>query len=165
MLVSPRSKGDKIRFVPAKSVKDIRAARKLFKEYAASLGFDLCFQDFDQELTRLPGEYAAPAGRLYLALRGKRIVGCIALRKINKKICEMKRMYVRPRFRGKGIGRLLALKVINEAIKIGYKSMRLDTVPAMKQATALYKSLGFKKIKPYRYNPIPGALFLELRLT
>ncbi|MGH2575440.1 MAG: GNAT family N-acetyltransferase [Ignavibacteria bacterium] len=137
---------------------------KLFTEYAESLGFDLCFQNFDKELAGLPGDYSAPEGRLILAFHNKKPAGCVALRKLSKKICEMKRLYVRNNFRGKGIGRILAEKIIEEAGNAGYKRMRLDTTPKMKEAIKLYKSLGFKKIKPYTFNPIKGALYMELRL-
>jgi len=150
--------------VSVKSAQDLEHIRVLFKEYADSLGFDLDFQDFQEELDGLPGEYSPAEGCLLLAKDGRQIIGCVALRKIDRKTCEMKRLYVRPDFRGKGIGRALSQKIINEARRIGYKKMRLDTIPTMKQANALYHSFGFKKIKPYRYNPIKGALFMELNL-
>ena len=147
-----------------KSAQDLEHIRVLFKEYADSLGFDLDFQDFQEELDGLPGEYSPAEGCLLLAKDGRQIIGCVALRKIDRKTCEMKRLYVRPDFRGKGIGRALSQKIIDEARRIGYTKMRLDTIPTMKQANALYTSFGFKKIKPYRYNPIKGALFMELNL-
>jgi putative acetyltransferase len=139
-------------------------ARRLFAEYAESLDFSLCFQGFDRELEGLPGEYAPPSGRLILAILGDSQAGCAALRKINESTCEMKRLYVRPEFRKKGIGRELAEQIIKVARQIGYKRMRLDTVPAMKEAVSLYHSLGFTEIAPYGENPIPGALFMELDL-
>lgn len=138
--------------------------RELFAEYAASLDFDLSFQDFDRELARLPGEYAPPTGCLLLAVHGTEMAGCVAIRRISESICEMKRLYVRPAVRGMGIGRALGESVVKEASMIGYSAMRLDTVPGMKEALELYESLGFRSIAPYRYNPIEGALFLELVL-
>ena len=144
--------------------KALEVARLLMREYAASLGFDLGFQDFDRELEALPGEYGPPGGRLLLAWLGDRLAGCVALRKLQDGICEMKRLYVRPAFRGHRIGRLLAERAIAEAREIGYGRMRLDTVPSMQRAQSLYRSLGFYEVEAYRYNPIPGAAYLELKL-
>jgi len=138
--------------------------KRLFQEYAASLGFGLDFQEYEKEFAELPGEYALPHGRLYLAQYDNEIAGCVALRRLEGSQCEMKRMYVRPEFRGKGIGRAMAEKAISEARDIGYTRMRLDTIDTMKPAIALYKSLGFTPIAPYRYNPISGASYMELVL-
>jgi len=143
----------------------IAQARELFKEYAQSLGFSLCFQDFDKELAALPGDYAPPEGRLLLAYYGAQLAGCAALRKLEPGICEMKRLYLRPQFRGKGLGRGLADQIIAEARQIGYQRMRLDTVePVMKDAVAMYRKLGFRQVAPYRANPIAGAMYMELLL-
>jgi ribosomal protein S18 acetylase RimI-like enzyme len=146
-------------------VADIEAARELFLEYAQSLGFSLCFQGFDQELAGLPGDYAPPAGRLLVARRADQLAGCVALHALEQGRSEMKRLYLRPAFRGQGLGRQLAERVIAEARAIGYTHMRLDTVaPTMADAVALYRRLGFLEIVPYRKNPIAGALYMELTL-
>jgi ribosomal protein S18 acetylase RimI-like enzyme len=149
----------------AESPPQIQQARELFLEYARSLDFNLCFQSFDQELAGLPGDYAPPEGRLLLAEYQRGLAGCVALHKLDSKICEMKRLYLRPQFRGRGLGRALAETVIAEAQNIGYQRMRLDTVgPAMKDALGIYRKLGFKKISPYRPNPIDGVIYMELEL-
>ncbi len=153
-----------IGIVPADSQDLVDQARELFLEYAQALGIDLSFQNFEQELAELPGDYEPPDGRLLLALADWNLAGCAALRKIQGDLCEMKRLYVRPAFRGKGMGRALAVALIEAAGKIGYARMRLDTLPSMKEAAALYRWLGFREIAPYRYNPIPGTLFMELEL-
>ncbi len=151
--------------VQAESALQISHARELFEEYAQSLGFSLCFQSFDQELAALPGGYAPPDGRLLLAECEGELAGCIALRRTDQAHCEMKRLYLRPKFRGIGLGRIMAESVIAEARAQGYRSMRLDTVePIMKTAVALYRRLGFKEIAPYCPNPIAGALYMELEL-
>jgi len=136
----------------------------LFLEYAQSLGFSLCFQGFDKELAELPGDYAPPNGRLLLAEYEGQMAGCVALHKLEDAICEMKRLYIRPQFRGLKIGRALAESIIAEARGIGYRRMRLDTVaPLMANAVSLYRQLGFQEIAPYRTNPIEGALYMELQ--
>ena len=152
-------------FTQAESPQHISQARELFLEYAQSLGFSLCFQNFDQELAGLPGDYTLPDGRLLLAEYDGELAACVALHKLESGICEMKRLYLRPSFRGKGLGRVLAERIIAEARQIGYKRMRLDTVePVMKDAVAMYRKIGFKEIVPYRANPIAGAMYMELEL-
>jgi GNAT superfamily N-acetyltransferase len=152
-------------FAQAESAAQIVLARELFLEYAESLGFSLCFQGFDKELAGLPGEYAPPEGRLLLAEYEGRLAGCVALHKLEAGICEMKRLYLRPEFRGKGLGRALAERIIAEARLIGYRHMRLDTVePVMRDAVAMYRKLGFREVAPYRANPIAGAMYMELEL-
>jgi len=149
----------------AESPQQMGAIRELFLEYANSLNFSLCFQSFEKELAELPGEYARPFGRLLLVAHGSEFAGCIALHKIREETCEMKRLYVRPQFRGKGLGKVLAERVVADAREIGYKRLRLDTVePVMGDAVALYRKLGFREIAPYRENPIAGALYMELEL-
>ena len=148
----------------AASKDDWVEARRLFEEYAASLGFDLSFQDFDREVASLPGDYASPRGAILLAEDNSGVAGCVALRPFADETCEMKRLYVRPTHRGSGLGKLLAEAILAEARVRGYRSMRLDTVPGMEAAMALYRSLGFREIGPYRANPIPGALFMEREL-
>ncbi len=149
----------------AESAAQISQARELFLEYAKSLGFSLCFQNFDKELAGLPGDYVPPEGRLLLAEFEGQLAACVALHRLETGICEMKRLYLRPQFRGKGLGRALAERIITEARQIGYQRMRLDTVePVMKDAVAMYRKFGFKEIAPYRPNPIAGAMYMELKL-
>ena len=150
---------------PANSQQHIEQTRTLFEEYAAGLGISLCFQNFDQELNSLPGKYAPPDGRLLLAVEDDELAGCIALRKLSLGVCEMKRLFVRPAFRSHGLGRVLVETIIDEARKLGYAHMRLDTLPGlMDKAIALYRSFGFIEIEPYCENPVEGAKFMELEL-
>lgn len=154
-----------LQFLQAESPSQIAEARELFFEYAQSLGFSLCFQNFDKEVANLPGDYAPPKGRLLLAEYEFQLAGCVALHPLGAGICEMKRLYLRPPFRGKGLGRALADRIISEACQIGYQHMRLDTVePVMKDAVFMYRKIGFREISPYCSNPIAGALYMELLL-
>lgn len=153
-----------LQIVSAHAGDALREARLLFEEYAASLGIDLEFQGFGDELRELPGHYAPPGGRLLLAQWRDTPAGCIALRPLQNGRCEMKRLYARPTFRGLGIGRALAEAAIAAAREIGYAHMRLDTLPSMSAARAMYASLGFRNIDPYRYNPVAGTAFMELML-
>jgi putative acetyltransferase len=147
------------------SGEDVAAVRELFQEYARTLGVDLCFQGFDTELAELPGDYAAPWGRLFLASDpAGRPAGCVALRRLDDETCEMKRLFVAGGHRGSGLGRALAEVVIEDARAIGYRRIRLDTLPSMTEAAALYERLGFRDIEPYYTNPVAGARFLELAL-
>ena len=148
----------------ARRTPDLEFIRALFLEYEKALDFNLCFQDFERELSELPGDYAPPGGCLLLLWEGEAPVGCVAVRQLSPGIGEMKRLYVKPAFRGKGFGRRLAETAAAEAFKVGHKRLRLDTVPSMQDAIALYRQMGFREIPPYRENPIPGALYLELDL-
>ena len=148
----------------ATSLEHMDAARELFREYASALGVDLSFQDFEHEVKDLPGEYSEPNGCILLAYLDSTLVGCVGLRPLSSVVCEMKRMYVRPKFRGQGMGRVLAEAVITEARRRGYRKIRLDSLPTMREGQALYRSLGFTEINAYRPNPIQGAVFMELNL-
>jgi putative acetyltransferase len=153
-----------IKIVEANTKEFVERAKELIREYSQSLEFDLGFQDFDKEMEDFPGQYTSPKGCLYIALDENQPVGCVALRDLGQDICEMKRLYVKPLFRGQKVGKLLAEVVIKAARDMGYDYMRLDTIPSMKQANMLYNALGFKQIPPYRFNPIEGATFFELNL-
>ncbi len=150
---------------PAVFPDDTGAVRDLLREYADALGVDLSFQDFKRELNHLPGEYAPPSGTLLIAVENGWAAGLVGLRKLDAATCEMKRLFVRPMHRGTGLGRRLAEAAIADARRKGYARMRLDTLPSMKEAHALYDRLGFKPIPAYRANPVPGAAFLELALA
>jgi ribosomal protein S18 acetylase RimI-like enzyme len=155
-----------LQLIQAQSTEEIGRVRELFQEYVSWLDVNLCFQNYDKELAGLPGDYAPPGGRLYLAVENDRVAGCVALRKIGDETCELKRLYVRPEFRGTGLGRKLTETVIRDARAIGYRRMRLDTLPAkMGQAIAMYRSLGFKNIEPYYDNPYDDVAFMELELS
>jgi ribosomal protein S18 acetylase RimI-like enzyme len=144
---------------------DLPAVKKLFEEYAASLAIDLSFQGFAEELEGLPGKYAGPRGVILLAEAGGEPCGCVALRPLDGQACEMKRLYVRPAGRGRGVGRQLVARIIEGARGRGYSSMKLDTLPSMGSAVALYRSFGFRDTAPYVYNPVPGAMFMEMGLS
>jgi ribosomal protein S18 acetylase RimI-like enzyme len=150
---------------PARGTEHIETIRQLFLEYEQAIGVDLGFQNFARELATLPGQYASPDGRLYVAQLDDEIAGCVALRKHAPGVCEMKRLYVCPAFRGLGLGKRLAQRVMEDARAIGYERMVLDTLPTMTDAIAMYRGLGFHEIAPYRPNPVPGALFMELKLS
>lgn len=162
--LTPEAPSAAIDIRPAVVPADLPTVKALFSEYAAGLGFDLCFQGFDEELATLPGKYAPPAGRLLLAWRGDEAVGCVALRPLQGGDCEMKRLYVRPAARGMQVGRRLAERICAEARAAGYRRILLDTLPSMSEAVRLYTALGFRPVAPYVFNPIPGALFLGLDL-
>ena len=156
---------EQLTIVPAESAAQLDAIRELLLEYWQNRKLELFVFDFDQELAGLPGAYAPPDGRLFLAQWENKSAGCVALRKLESGICEMKRLYLSPKFRGKGFGKILAEFIINEARKIGYQKMRLDTIQAnMQEAIVLYRQLGFNEIAPYRVNPLPGVIFMELVL-
>jgi putative acetyltransferase len=143
----------------------LSTVRKLFREYQAFLGIDLCFQSFEEELASLPGRYGPPGGVILLAHHGCRAAGCVALRDLGKGVCEMKRMFVRPQYRGLGIGVALAEAIVAEGRKLGYRTMKLDSVSRLETALGIYRKLGFKKTVPYCHNPLEGAIFLAKRLA
>lgn len=153
-----------MQIIAAHSEDRLHTIRELFQEYADSLKIDLCFQNFREELATLPGKYAPPAGCLLLGLDNEAIAGCVALRPIDPQTAEMKRLYVRPAFRSRGTGRMLALAIIEKARQIGYARIRLDTLAIMQEAISLYESLGFQTIPAYYENPSTAAKFMELKL-
>jgi putative acetyltransferase len=156
--------GSGFELVEATTPDRVAACRELFVEYQRGLGVSLCFQGFDAELAGLPGDYAPPRGRLYLALAALRPAGCVALRPLFHRDAEMKRLYVRPAHRGSGLGRLLANRIIEDARSLGYDTLKLDTLPRMKAAQRMYERLGFRDTAPYNDNPVAGVRFMALEL-
>jgi ribosomal protein S18 acetylase RimI-like enzyme len=165
VILNSENEKPQISFSEITGQKGIKEVRKLFREYAESLETDLCFQRFQEELDSLPGKYAPPDGSLILAHVDGYTAGCIALRKLEDGICEMKRLYVRENFRGLGLGKKLVTRIIEEASRRHYQYMRLDTLPTMKEAQRLYLSFGFYDIESYVYNPVDGVRYMELKLT
>jgi GNAT superfamily N-acetyltransferase len=153
-----------IKIVPATTPSQIQTLRDLFREYEAFLQVDLCFQRFEDELATLPGGYAPPQGALLLATAAGQAAGCVAMRPLGAGVCEMKRLYVRPAYLGQGIGKELALSVIERAGKAGYSRMRLDTLEKLGPALSLYAALGFQKCPPYYANPLAGVIYMERAL-
>ncbi len=143
---------------------DLDALRAMLREYEAEIGVDLCFQSFAAELASLPGDYAPPRGRLLLAYANGALAGCVALKPVDEATCEMKRLYVRPAHRASGLGRDLVTRVIAEARALGFREMRLDTLPSMQPAQRMYERFGFRDIPPYRPNPVPGTRYMGLAL-
>lgn len=160
-----RPEAEAFRIVEARNPSELSVAKVLIEEYAASLEIDLSFQDFREELERFPGEYAPPHGAVLLATESGEPAGVGAVRDHGPRTCEMKRLYVRPAFRGRGLGRALSERLIRKARELGYARMRLDTLATMDAAIGLYLALGFREIPPYRFNPVPGARYFELALV
>ena len=161
---SPGPLPEDVKIAPAQRHDQMEDVRRLFREYEEFLAVDLCFQGFEDELVTLPGRYAPPTGALLLAADGEKTAGCVALRKLEEGVCEMKRLFVRPEFRGRGLGRLLAQRIVKEAVLLGYSTMRLDTLERLKEANRLYESLGFVRTEPYCHNPLDGVVYWELDL-
>ena len=153
-----------IRIIEANTNELTTRVKSLFLEYAESLDFNLCFQNFDNELENFPSQYSSPAGNLFLALSESEAVGCVGIRYFEKDICEMKRLYVKPEYRDQKIGKELAVSAIKSGRALGYEYMRLDTLSSMETANQLYRSLGFIEIDPYRDNPLDGVIYMELSL-
>ena len=144
--------------IQAHTANDLETVRTLFREYQQWLGVNLCFQGFEEELATLPGRYAPPPGRLLLAWEGEQAAGCVALRPLDAGACEMKRLFVRPAYRGQGLGRILALQMVSDATALGYTVMRLDTLDPLDPAMLLYCELGFQRRAPYYANPLSGVV-------
>ncbi len=153
-----------MQIINAHTTTHLNEIRTIFREYEQFLNVDLCFQGFEEELANLPGKYAHPKGALFLAVEDNSIAGCVAVRALEGDICEMKRLYTRPSFRGRGLGRQLAEKIISEGEKLGYRLMRLDTLEILTAAMSLYQSLGFKKTGAYYHNPLENVIYWELPL-
>ena len=153
-----------MRIIPAHTAAELDAVRELFGEYQRGLGVDLGFQGFAEELATLPGRYAPPGGRLLLAMDGTHAAGCVALRALEGEVCEMKRLFVRPAYRGHGLGLRLAMQIVSEAPALGYRLMRLDTLDTLDSAMRMYAGLGFQRRMPYYANPLPGVVFWERAL-
>ena len=153
-----------MRIAQARTEAEMETVRSLFRQYEAFLNVDLCFQGFEEELAGLPGKYARPGGDLLLGLDGEKTLGCVAVRRLDDDVCEMKRLFVKPEARGTGLGRKLAQEIIGIARELGYKLMRLDTLDRLTEAIRLYEALGFRKTEPYYENPLPGVVYLELVL-
>lgn len=147
------------------AIDEMPLVRELFHEYETAIGVDLCFQGFEAELTGLPGKYAPPRGVILVAFDGEKPAGCVALRPLDGGACEMKRLYVRSAYRGRGVGKLLAEAVVRRAREIGYTSMKLDTLATMTEAIGLYRSLGFRETGSYCHNPLDNPVFMELELA
>jgi len=156
---------ENVKIIKAETVDDIADIRTLFREYESFLAIDLDFQNFEAEIAALPGKYAFPEGSLLLVREGSNAIGCVGLRKFKDDICEMKRLYVKPRYQKQGLGRTLCMTIIRDAIKIGYTRMVLDTLDRLKTAMALYADLGFERTKPYYENPIPGVIYWAIDLN
>lgn len=154
----------KIEIVTAANAEQFEQARNLFQEYADGLGVDLCFQNFGEELANIETIYAPPGGSLLLAFCDKQIAGCVAVRRLETGVCEMKRLFVKQRYRGLQVGKILIAEIVERARELGYERMRLDTLPSMTKAQKLYSSFGFVKIPAYRYNPDPNTAFMQLDL-
>ena len=156
---------DGAEFITATTEEDFRQARTLLREYEDFVEVDLCFQGFEEELGNLERVYGLPGGRFLLLRQGGQTAGCVALRDLGNGVCEMKRLFLRTEFRGKGLGRLCAERIIQTARDMGFVAMRLDTLPIMREAIDLYRSMGFREIGNYAENPVKGALCMELQLT